>query len=133
MSRISKVLRQADDGHGGRSLLFYCIGCGMAHHVNVGTGPGPRWGYNENPDKPTFTPSILVRWHQWTPPAYDPEVSKKIKSGEIVQTRVEKVCHTFVTDGRIHYLSDCTHAFAGQTIDLPEFRWGEDDPDEASS
>lgn len=130
MSRISRVLREGEDGHGGRSLLFYCIGCGMAHRVNVGTGPGPRWGYNESPEKPTFTPSILVRRVQWTPPAYDPEVAEKIKSGEIVQTKVDMVCHTFITDGRIQYLGDCTHHLAGQTIDLPEFRWGEDDPDE---
>ena len=31
-----------------------------------------------------------------------------------------RVCHTFVTDGRIQFLSDCTHALAGQTVDLPD-------------
>jgi hypothetical protein len=30
------------------------------------------------------------------------------------------VCHSFVTDGKIQYLSDCTHAMAGQTVDLLE-------------
>jgi hypothetical protein len=30
------------------------------------------------------------------------------------------VCHSFVTDGRIQYLGDCTHAMAGQTVDLPD-------------
>jgi hypothetical protein len=30
------------------------------------------------------------------------------------------LCHTFVTDGQIQYLGDCTHALAGQTVDLQE-------------
>lgn len=30
------------------------------------------------------------------------------------------VCHSFVTAGRIEFLPDCTHALAGQTVDLPE-------------
>ena len=28
--------------------------------------------------------------------------------------------HSYVTDGRIQYLSDCTHPLAGQTVDLPD-------------
>jgi len=31
-----------------------------------------------------------------------------------------QVCHSFVTDGRIQFLGDCTHNLAGQTVDLPE-------------
>jgi hypothetical protein len=34
------------------------------------------------------------------------------------------VCHSFVTDGRIQFLTDCTHAFAGRTVDLPEWDTG---------
>lgn len=130
MARISNVLRSAEDGNGGQSLLFYCAGCKMAHMVGVGEGSGPRWGYNGNPEKPTFTPSVLVTWDQWEPPATNPEIAEKLKRGEIEQQKVSKVCHTFVTDGRIQYLSDCTHELAGQTIDLPPFAWGPDDPDE---
>lgn len=130
MSAISKTLRLAEDGHGGHRLLFYCAGCKMAHGVNMGDGPGPRWIYNGHPDQPTFRPSVLVTWDQWEPNAADPETQAKIKSGEIVQRRVARVCHSFVTDGRIQYLSDSTHHLAGQTIDLPPFRWGEDDPDD---
>jgi hypothetical protein len=29
-------------------------------------------------------------------------------------------CHTFITDGTVQFLSDCSHALAGQTLDLPE-------------
>ena len=34
---------------------------------------------------------------------------------------IDTVCHSFVTDGRIQFLGDCTHSLAGQTVDLPEF------------
>jgi len=93
---IGRCLGQAHDG----SLWFFCKGCEQPHSVKVGLGPGPRWGYNENPEAPTSTPSVLVRWNEW---------------------EEAKVCHSFVTDGRIQYLADCTHALAGQTVDLPDW------------
>lgn len=30
------------------------------------------------------------------------------------------VCHSFVRNGRIEYLGDCTHHLKGQTVDLPD-------------
>jgi hypothetical protein len=94
--------------------------------VTVGVGPGPRWGYNGNPDKPTFTPSVLVRsghhvpghdggtcWCNWDDRDEFPDLKCT-------------VCHSFVTDGRIQFLSDCTHALAGQTVDLPAWPERED-------
>lgn len=123
MSRLSPILRSAE----GNLLMFWCLGCDMAHHIHHGPGNGPRWTWNGDANKPTFSPSILVRWEQGDPPATDPEIAEKIRRGEIVQRRVNKVCHTFVTAGRIQYLGDCTHALAGQTIDLPEWP-PEDEP-----
>jgi len=93
---ISRCLGKAEDG----SLWFWCSGCNMPHSLNVGAGPGPRWGYNGNAEAPTFTPSVLSSYRQG-----DKEV----------------VCHSFVTDGRIQYLGDCTHQLANQTIDLPDW------------
>jgi hypothetical protein len=29
-------------------------------------------------------------------------------------------CHSFVRNGRIEFLGDCTHALASQTVDLPD-------------
>ena len=84
---------------------------------------GPRWGWNGDVNKPTFSPSVLVR-SGCSVPGYDgggcwctyyaeyPEEVQDFKCG---------VCHSFVADGRIQFLSDCTHALAGQTVDLPQF------------
>lgn len=74
-------------------LTFSCAGCGCLHYADE------RWAYNGDHEKPTFTPSILVNYGEG------------------------KVCHSFVTDGRIQYLGDSYHELGGQTIDLPE--WGE--------
>lgn len=98
MSALGKVIRQA----AGEKLLFFCPGCKCGHWFQVGDGPPPRWTWNGNGDKPTIQPSILAQWNEGDPP-------------------VGRQCHSYVTDGRIQFLSDCTHELAGQTVDLPNF------------
>ena len=123
MSQISRKLRDGNDG----GMMFWCSACDMPHRVGVGEGAGPRWGWNGDVEHPTFTPSVLVTWRRWVPPATTQDVFNAIKCGEIVQTSVPQVCHSFVTDGRIQYLSDCTHAMAGQTKELADWpaEWDE--------
>jgi hypothetical protein len=67
-------------------------------------------------DAPTLTPSILVRG---TVPVTDEQVAR-IMAGEKIEP-VETICHSYVTDGKIQFLNDCTHELAGQTVDLPEW------------
>ncbi len=106
MSQISKKLRDWA-GAGSFGFSFYCPGCDHAHTIH--TSPGG-WGFNGNLEQPTFTPSVLVTH------AAKPDASEEFK-----EWRTARVCHSFVTDGRIQFLSDCTHALAGQTLDLPDF------------
>lgn len=73
--------------------------------IRHGSGPGPRWGWNGNAERPTFTPSVLV--------TYDGADAGKDRAPPAR-------CHTFVTGGQIQFLGDCTHALAGQTVSLPE-------------
>lgn len=112
MSALGTKLRSVEGG----GIMFRCPGCNTAHMVRVGDGSGPRWGYNENPEAATFTPSILVRG---TVPITDDEHAR-LMAGETIEPR-PLVCHSFVTDGRIRFLDDCNHALAGQTVDLPEW------------
>lgn len=97
----------------GQRVLFWCPGCQEGHQVYIGT-----WTWNGRLDLPTFTPSVLIRGNQWPEDEY-PEYHKAAHAS--VPTGGETVCHTFVTDGRIQYLGDCTHSLAGQTVDLPEW------------
>lgn len=73
---------------------------GVPVKAREGTRPGP-WAWNGDLTLPTLSPSILCRWTH----------------GEAHEPRC---CHSFVRNGRIEFLSDCTHALAGQTVDLPE-------------
>ena len=105
-----KKLWKAVDGYRGEGheeYLFDCPGCGMMHAVPVKRGSragvGPAWDFNGSLEAPTFHPSLLVRYH---------DQSKG--------PGVNSVCHLFVTDGMLQFLSDCTHALAGQTVSMEE-------------
>lgn len=97
-----------------RRVEFKCPGCGKKHCIPV-VGNDP-WEFNFDMAKPTLNPSILVTG---TEDITDDE-HKRIMAGEKVEPR-PMVCHSYVTDGRIKFLNDCTHALAGQTVDLPEY------------
>ena len=109
------VLRTAEGGR----LHFHCPGCNEMHGVQVGDGPGPRWGFNGDYDRPTFTPSVLVKSGHYCSgqEGADCWCSYEERTGRKSPSKCF-VCHSFVTDGQIQFLSDCTHALAGQTVPL---------------
>ena len=111
---IGRCLGQGSDG----SIWFFCPGCTGPHSIKVNSPntPGPNWGYNGKPDAPTFTPSVLVTGVQHL----TEQEHALLMAGGHVDPR-PLVCHSFVTDGRIQYLGDCTHALAGQTVDLSDW------------
>ncbi len=82
---------------------FWCAGCEDTHIVPDAGG----WQFNGSEERPTFSPSILLRQRWGNPPK-------------------ESVCHSFVRDGQIQFLGDCTHKLASQTVPLgpiPEGAW----------
>lgn len=107
MSALSSKLRSLEDGSDGHRLAFMCPGCKETHAVGIGSGPGPRWGWNGDAVAPTFTPSILATGHRFI--------------NEVSDETEPFTCHSFVTAGRIQFLGDCTHALAAQTVDLPDW------------
>lgn len=123
MGQISAVLRSIEGGR----LGFWCPGCQEMHMV--GTGPGG-WTWNGNKDRPTFSPSVLVTCGHYAPGhkpggrcwcTFDAEqVAKGKEPGPFKCHR----CHSFVRDGQIQFLGDCTHALAGKTVPLPPFPGG---------
>jgi len=120
MSAFGKKLRLAENDH----YMFWCPGCKTAHGMSVGDKrTDTHWGFNRNPDAPTFTPSVLVTGQTHVPPV-TPENLEEWKAHPWPQQAVKTVCHSFVTDGQIQFLGDCTHALAGQTVPLPDFPSG---------
>jgi Family of unknown function (DUF6527) len=91
--------------------VIKCPGCGHYHYFNPPDQPtrgGAKWEWNGNRDRPTFAPSMLETVNPPGHPAYVPEFPTS-------------VCHSWVRDGRIEFLADCTHAHAGKTMDLPDW------------
>jgi hypothetical protein len=76
------------------SWFFRCPGCKAPHQCDS------RWTFNGDRERPTFGGSVLVH-----------------AVNEIGRPR----CHSFVTDGKISFCADSTHAHAGQTLDLPDW------------
>lgn len=99
--------------HGDR-LKFWCPGCDSAHVISIPPADGA-WDWNGNTERPTITPSVLVHSHE-TLINPDLEGDALTDPSNVTTT---PTCHSFVTDGRIQYLGDSTHALAGQEVDLP--------------
>lgn len=119
-------LRVSEQGY----ASFWCPGCEEGHSIRVTIGgkkllPDPVWTWNGSVEAPTVTPSVCVSGTEFT------EQGKKDYAmwvaagcpkdglGEIDSRPV--CCHSFITDGKIIFLGDCTHALKGQTVPLPEW------------
>jgi hypothetical protein len=119
------ILRKVEKREGSRDpdFTFFCPGCKCGHALwttERNHGNGAIWAFNGDMEKPTFSPSLLIRSHQWTPPVTG-ENYEEFKRKPLTQTKVETVCHSFVRDGRIEFLSDCTHELRGQTVPMVDF------------
>jgi len=111
---VKAKLRHCKDGAKEYDLLWlWCPGCDEHHAVKVNTPSG--WGWNGSEEKPTITPSILVRGIK---PISDEEAQRILRREHFEP--IPTVCHSFVTDGKIQFLSDSTHSLAGQTVDLSD-------------
>jgi hypothetical protein len=110
MSALGTKLRLLQDGR----LAFWCPGCDESHHVRVGVEGRPCWTFDGDVERPTFAPSVLVTGTQ----LMTDDEHARLMRGEHVEPRPMR-CHSFVRAGHIEFLTDCTHALAGQTADLP--------------
>lgn len=78
---------------------FQCPGCKNLHGIN-----SRDWNFNNNLESPTFYPSYLIGRHS-SPTARDFAINR---------------CHSYITDGKIQFLTDCHHDLAGQTVPLKD-------------
>jgi hypothetical protein len=80
---------------GGTHVHFWCPGCDHLHAIEI-EGPN-RWEFIAVGGLPSVSPSILTHWHD--------------ENGD-------HRCHSFIKGGKWEFLPDCTHALAGQTVDM---------------
>jgi hypothetical protein len=107
--------------------MIFCPGCKCGHGLRVGQSDGPNWKFNGSMERPTFEPSLLIQgrdftakgraeYEAWAAAGYPrPDgLPKKFES-------MDTVCHSFILDGKIQFLSDCTHELRGRTVTLEDF------------
>jgi hypothetical protein len=87
---------------------FKCPGCDSIHVVYTKKLPEansnvPIWTFNGDVNKPTVSPSLLL-WHDGYPKENIPPYR----------------CHSYIKEGKIQFLSDCTHKLKNQTVELPD-------------
>lgn len=80
---------------------YHCPGCGEDHALDA------TWVFNNDYDKPTFRPSVLVR--------------TRVMPLDLQDGIKPFVCHSFIVNGEAQFLSDCTHEHAGKTLEIKEF------------
>lgn len=92
-------------------LYGYAVRCPACTELNLGSihvfalkmcNGAPGWVFSGTLESPTFQPSMRAT----------------ATEGD---TGTVHVCHSFVREGKIQYLNDCTHRMAGTTVDLPDF------------
>jgi hypothetical protein len=89
----------------GGGQIFYCPGCKTTHAINQ-AGWNSKWTYNGDPEKPTINPSIKVTY-------------EGVDANQ--DDAPPDLCHSFVRDGMIQFLGDCTHALKNQTVEIPDW------------
>jgi hypothetical protein len=85
---MAKSRRAVDEKGEYIGVMIFCPGCGCAHLFK------PQWEFNGDYNKPTFHPSMLVRYPDG------------------------RACHSFVVNGAIEFLRDSYHSLAGKTVEL---------------
>jgi len=97
MERAGEVTR--------RKHYYWCPGCDCLHGITIRpdvADNGAGWTFSGTLEKPTYAPSQLTTYE------YGPQGDRK-----------RQVCHTFIREGMIQYLGDCTHDMRGKTVPLP--------------
>jgi hypothetical protein len=101
-----KKLLESAPSYPRKSWVFYCPGCDCCHAFITARPPGEEgfvWTFNRSLENPTFSPSLLVQ-----------------SPGHKESGRPPIRCHLYLKNGRIEYLTDCSHALAGITVDMKE-------------
>lgn len=116
------MARVVESQNVGRTYVaFKCPGCKHSHYLPVSGDGRPAWDWNGSQDLPTLRPSILHRSGHYVgdkaPGDCWCDMEERLGFAPSFKCGV---CHSFVTDGNIQFLGDCTHELAGQTVPLPE-------------
>ncbi len=94
MAKIRRVQRSETEWQ----YHFVCPACNCEHAFDDG------WSFNHDYDKPTISPSFLQQGFL----------------GFNNEKPMYGTCHSFIKNGMIQYLGDCTHEMKNKTVELPD-------------
>jgi len=101
---VNRVSPKTSDDGTIVGYVFHCPGCEHGH-IYYTSGP-VTWFFNGDLERPTFTPSLLNTCENHPDPK-------------------QRRCHLHVTNGEIVFCTDCSHAYAGKTVPMPDRGPGE--------
>ena len=104
----------------GDYLTFWCPGCDESHQINISPGG---WYWDQDLERPTISPSILVQSGHYAPGWNSGScwcTYNRDHPDDEASFHCER-CHSFVRNGMIEFLGDCSHKLANQTVELPEW------------
>lgn len=110
MGQVSSKLRSTAGG----GFSYWCQGCDEVHGVSSG------WKFEGTLEAPTFSPSVLVTSGHYVDGWIGPDCWCTYRTEHPDCPFKCSRCHTFIKGGMVQFLSDCTHALAGQTLPLPD-------------
>ena len=129
-----KVKKAVDEQGRFIGYSFHCPGCLAIHTLPVRPIPAgevespetvglAHWHFNGDLNSPTFSPSVSVKCGHYCDPKFkDCWCDYYSKHPEEEPEFACFICHSFVRNGQIEFLHDCTHAKAGQTIPLTDIK-----------
>ncbi len=115
MANVFELAVDHSDPTGTMRVYFFCPGCEERHAIRVSKVPTQNcWGFNQDMERPTLSPSVLVKGvKRMTKEEHQAWVERRV-----LPTPIPFVCHSFINDGNIQFLNDCTHPLAGKTVPL---------------
>ena len=97
-------------------FILMCPACECGHWFN------DTWQFNGDMEKPTINPSLLVTSYSVPEnPELDDNGKYVLGADGRIKGAKKTICHSFVREGKIEFLGDCTHDKAGQTLELKDF------------
>lgn len=115
---MSVKVRLRANGDGGA----YMCPCGDVHAFDG------KWKFDGNVEAPTLHPSMMVRsGHYCTGQQGQPcwcTYRKEHPEENLHESISCYVCHSFVRNGVVEFLGDCTHKLANQKVPIPDWPYG---------
>jgi len=113
-------IRKSPTSEKGYQYIFVCPGCNEEHAFN-----DVKWRFNNDYEKPTISPSYLLTYLHSSKERNKVSKDYHKKHGRWLTQKelphdLKDICHSFIKNGMIQYLGDCTHKLAGQTVELPD-------------